>query len=181
MNIEPSTLSLAAAAFYFLVACGAIYAGRTASALSQPPWHRQIWFGTAVFFLALIAWRLFAVEDLLRAEMREILRNASAYDARRDFQSAIVAIILSFLAVVAFSALYHNRWALRGRRNAVSVAVVIGCGALLMLIVLRLVSFHWIDALLHGALKLNWFADLGISLGIVLGSLYYVKLVRGRP
>ena len=178
MIIVPSFLSLAAAALYVLVALTAVYAGRTASAFSQPAWHRHVWFGTGVFFLALIAWRVFAVEDLFRAELREVLQNTSVYDARRDLQGAIVAVILLFVAVAVFFALYRLRWALRSRRDTVSVAVVVGCGAMLFLIAIRLVSFHWIDVILNGSLKVNWFADLGISLGITIAAFYYVKLVR---
>lgn len=179
--MEPTILNLLASALYLIVACAALYARVTAATSFQPDWNRRIWFGVVVFFLALVAWRLFAVEDLIRTEMREILRGGSAYDGRRDFQSAIAAAILGLLAVAAFTMLYRVRRLLRGRRNVVSVAAVIGSGAMLMLIALRLVSFHWVDVILYGYLKVNWLADLGISIGIAWGALYYVKLVRTRP
>ena len=178
--MELSILSLVASAIYLMVACAALYAGTTAKTSSQPKWQRWVWFGAAVFFLALIAWRVLSVEDIIRTEIREILRTSNIYQGRREFQSAVAAMILALLAVGAFAALYRARRVLGGRRNFLSLAVLAGCAAMLMLITLRLVSFHWIDLILDGPLKLNWFADLGISVGIALAAFYYVGLVRRR-
>ncbi len=178
--MELSILSLVASAIYLMVACSAFYAGSAAKTSFQPNWQRWVWFGAGVFFLALIVWRVLAVEDIIRAEMREILRTSNVYQGRREFQSAIAAMILALLAVAAFAALYRARRVLGGRRNLLSLAVLAGCAAMLMLIALRLVSFHWIDVILDGYLKVNWLADLGISLGIAIAAFFYVKLVRIR-
>ncbi len=45
------------------------------------------------------------------------------------------------------------------------------------LIIVRLVSWHFIDGFLYGAFKLNWVIDLGTSWIVLASALYYIKVV----
>ncbi|BDI59494.1 hypothetical protein [Qipengyuania nanhaisediminis] len=176
--IEPSALSLFAAFFYAAVAGASIHAGRIAVQSRQARWHRSVFFAIAVLFAFLIAWRVLAVEDILREVMREQLRGEMVYDGRREMQRLIASAIIVLVALGGFALVFRIRASLRGRRNQIAVAAAGGSAAMVLLIALRLVSFHWIDAALYGPLKLNWFIDLGLGLAIMVAALAYTKVVR---
>ena len=58
-----------------------------------------------------------------------------------------------------------------------AVLAGLACAAMILLILLRLVSLHMLDALLYRGPRLNWFADIGATLAVAgLARHYHVSL-----
>jgi hypothetical protein len=181
MTFVPSILSLIASSIYGLVLLSCIVAAVTAKDLRQPPSHMRTWLILAAFFLALAILRVLAVEEWLRDSLRAWLRESGSYRDRRSFQAPLAAALVCILAAAGGWYLYRLMRGLRGRRNVIQAICLMAVLAMLFLISLRLISFHAIDVLLYGPLKLNWVVDLGASLVVLGGAIQYVRVVRGRP
>lgn len=180
MPITASPLSLAAAGLYVLVLVAAVSAAVVARGRKQADWQWRSWLLLAALFTILIAARVVDAENVLRDHLRDALRVDAEYENRREFQRVIVAGIIAIAGMAAFW--WANRIArtIRGRRNF-AVLAALACGfAMLFLIGLRLISLHAVDALLYGPIKLNWFGDIGLSLGVATAALFYIKVVRTR-
>ncbi len=178
MTVAPSLLSIIAAAFYLLVVLAVGAAGVRAGAAGQPNWHRAAWFGLAALFVLLALWRVLALEEIVRAELRDSLRGSGAYEMRRSYQSIIASALVALAGIAGFAAAWRARAFMRGRRNLALLAALAAGGGLVLLVAFRLVSFHWVDALLYGPLKLNWFADIGLSVAVMFAAVFYVRLLR---
>lgn len=181
MTAAVSTISLLAGFLYFLVATACMFAAWTAQTLRQPLLHRRTWLLVAVLFIALMLARLFAVEEGLRDGLRTAMRASGNYEERRALQAPLVAAALVIGTGVGGYLVYRWGRTIRGRRNFMVFASVLAASTMLLLIVLRLTSLHMVDALLYGALKLNWIIDTGASLAVVAAAVTYVRLVRARP
>ena len=59
-------------------------------------------------------------------------------------------------------------------------AAAAGCGIMLAVIAMRVISLHAMDFLLYGPPKLNWIGDLGASCMVMAAAVYYILLLRGR-
>lgn len=175
-----SHLSLIAAGLYAFVAVSCAAAAATAVSRRQRHWHIYAWTALSALFCGLMISRIAGFEELARSMLREELRGGGAYEGRRDFQTRIVAMLLSVGAIGALIWFYRAGRALHGRRNMATIAAL-GAGAgMLLLIALRLISLHAIDKILFGPLKINWFADLGISVLIMTAGAFYFRHVRSR-
>lgn len=177
---EPSTLSLIAAAFYGLVVFTCLLAMAAAFARRQVRWHMLGWAALALLFTVLALMRVFAIEDLLREELRLVLRAEGTYEDRRALQGPVFAGL--FIAVAAAGGFwaFHASRNIRGRRNIAAMAAIAGGCVLLFLLMLRLVSLHSVDQLLYGPLKLNWIIDLGASAVVLASGFLYWRIVTGR-
>lgn len=176
----PSVFSLIAACFYAAVVASCLVALIPSLRRRQARWHVWGWSAMAVLFVTLAAFRVFALEELLREELRDLLRGRGAYDDRRAIQGPI------FAALFVSAAFLGGFWAVRtartisGRRN-IAMAIAIGCGCTLILLnMLRIVSLHSVDTLLYGPLKLNWVIDLGASALVLACGVYYWRVVTGK-
>lgn len=177
---EPSILSLTAAAFYGAVVFACLLALAASVARRQIRWHVIGWSALALLFAVLAAMRVFAAEDMLREELRLLLRAEGTYDDRRALQGPVFAALFIAAAAIGGIWTFHISRTIRGRRNiAAMVAIASGC-TLVFLLMLRIVSLHSVDQLLHGPLKLNWIIDLGTSTIVLLGGVYYWRVVTGR-
>ena len=180
MPIGPSVLSLIAAACYCVVLVFILAAAKIGRQSGQQSWHIICWLGLAFLFAALVFLRVFDVENLLRAEFREILKIQGSYQDRREVQAVFAVTIIVIFSAAGALAVFRLSRMLSGRRSfAVFLAALSGAG-MLALILLRLVSHHAIDALLYGPLKLNWVADLGLTAAVGAAALYYLRIVRAR-
>jgi len=175
-----STFSLAASALYVLVAIVCMSCAVASRNERQQAWHFRLWLGLAILFLSLALLRFLGAEEILRDLMRAALRADAAYERRREFQRPIVAGLVAILAAVCFWIAYRVARSVKGRRNfAVLMAGACGAG-MVILALFRLISLHDIDALLYGPLKLNWIADIGMSVTALGAAIFYLKVVRAK-
>lgn len=180
MSAGASSLSLVASGLYALVVLASLIAANSASHSKQPSWHWQCWCALAALFCALAIARVFALEDIAREAMRELLRSSETYADRRTLQAPIAALVLGGAALGVWVWIRRIDRRIAGRRNqAVALAGAAGTG-IILLIAVRLISFSYLDYLLYGPLKLNWFADLGLTLTAGAAALYYARRVRHR-
>jgi hypothetical protein len=135
----------------------------------------------AVLFAVLIASRTFGIEEALRDASREALQSSGSYSDRRSVQSMIAAFVLVIAGSLAIWLLVRASRVLRRRRDIAVIVALASGGGMLFLITLRMISLHAIDRALYGALKLNWFGDLGATALVLAAAIYYAWVVRLRP
>ena len=176
-----SSLSLVVSVLYFFVVIAAGAAAANAGRRSQQFWHLRGWIILVALFCVLIALRLLDGEEIIRDNLREILRSDTRYESRRDFQRPLVAGLVAIAAVGGFFWIYRVGRRVKGRRN-IAVMLALACGAaMVFLVALRMISLHAIDAVLYGPLKLNWVADVGLSCAIVAAACFYAWIVTKQP
>lgn len=180
MNSGPSLLSLAASAFYILVAAACIGSAVTARQYRQPPRFGHTWLLLVVLFVALAAMRLTGAEEGIRDVVREAMRQGGDYADRRGLQVPVIGALILLVGTGGLLWIYRITRHPQGKRAAARIVAVTSAIVLLFLVGLRLFSLHSIDALLYGPLKLNWVIDIGASLAVMLAALRYVQLVRAR-
>jgi hypothetical protein len=178
MPLGHSLLSLAATGVYGCVLLMCLAAAWTASSSRQMPKHVWTWLLLALFFGVLVVVRLYEVEDAVRGSLRTAMRARGSYDQRRAIQGPIVAAIILLVGATALVLLNRIARKVRGQRNLALAAALVAAFAMLVLIALRVISLHVIDAFLYGPLKLNWVIDLGTSLIVLSAAAYYTRLVR---
>ena len=153
---------------YLGLAASVLYAGTAftcglAANSSHSVRNRKFWWASAAFFLALAAVRSTGLEALATENLRQWLHDQGAYGDRRILQRPIAAC-----AVVVLSAALFVFWSKRPAVRAsprqwakfwATVGIVIMSGVIGM----RLISFHDLDSLLYGPIKLNWLLDVGSS------------------
>lgn len=178
MHSVPSTLSLVAVGLYIAVAGGALMVWLRAFQQRQAAWHRQAWSIIAVMFVVFGLMRVFGIEDLLQTDLRSALYAENRYEERRVYQGPLFGVVFTVAAVMAAGLSYYISKGVKGRRN-VATLVAVGCtGGMIMLTALRLVSLHSVDALLYGPLKINWIADVGLTLSVLGCAVRYRTVVR---
>ena len=175
-----SYFSMAASLLYLVIVVACLGAGATAVKQRQLRWHRRVWFTVAILFIALFVLRWFGIEEGLRDGLREIMRSDGSYSDRRGIQSIIASIILAISGAAGFWWTYRLTRLSRGKRDLAVIGAIASAGAMLFLLVLRLVSLHAIDRLLYGPFKMNWIVDMGSSVAILFAAIFYVTRVRER-
>jgi hypothetical protein len=180
MLAETSALSLAAAALYSIVASACLFASFVALRAQQQTWHLRTWLLLAFLFLGLLIIRLLGTEEAVRDALRAALRANASYAERRNFQGPIVAIVMVLGAAWAFWWISSAAKLVRGRRNIMLKLAQLSALGMIMLVGLRLVSFHAVDRLLYGPIKLNWITDIGTSMLVLVTAICYVQIVRER-
>lgn len=177
VSIAISTLSIMASALYVLVVFATGVGAGVANSCKQQAWHWRSWLLLACFFMLLTASRLLDVEETLRDNLRSMLRADAAYDNRRDFQRPLVAGLVVIAAMVGFWWTFGIAGRITGRRNITVMVALISGAFMILLIAMRMISLHLIDALLYGPFKLNWVADVGLSLIVIGAAIYYIRVV----
>ena len=176
----PSALSLVAASLYGVVilCCGmAFWEARNAKQIKL---HRKVWVAIAILFGLLIVSRLFLIEDILRADLREFLRSEGMFAGRRAMQGPVIAVAIALGTAIALIGTYFAMRRVSGRRNIAVAVAAAGSGIMLAIIAMRIISLHAMDFLLYGPPKLNWVGDLGASCMVMAAATYYILLLRGR-
>jgi len=174
----PSYLSLAAAALYVAVMMICLVAGRSAARAQHRRWQSLAWIALGALFVCLAGARVFGIEEIARDAVRDALRSDGLYDDRRNLQSMVIAGLLVIGAGCGSWFGYRAVRTARRRRDAALAIALAGGVGMAMLLILRLVSLHWVDRALYGALKLNWFADIGLSCLVLLAASHYVYRAR---
>ena len=181
MNSDISVLSLIACVLYAAVCAACTGAGFEARAKRQQAWHLKTWWLIAVLFILLIASRLLGLEEILREDLRDLLRAEGLVESRRAIQGPVIAVAIVLFAAAGMFAVYQVAQRVRGRRN-IAIAVALGaCGLMVATIIMRTISLHAFDRLLFGPLKLNWVGDIGASFAVLAAGVYYVSVLRSAP
>jgi len=181
MPTGASPLSLAAAGFYVLVVIAVCIGAAAAKRHNQQNWHRHSWQLLAALYIILSLFRLMDVEELLRDQLRDAFRSDMAYTGRDDLQRPVTIAVIVIFAAGAFWSAYRISRSIKGRRNFAVIAALAGCLGMLVLIALRIISLHPIDALLYGPAKLNWLGDIGLSCVVAGAALYYTRVTLSSP
>lgn len=178
MQSVPSTLSLVAVGLYIAVVGVALMVWSRAFQQRQAAWHRQAWAMIAVTFVVFGLMRVLGIEEALQTDLRSALYIESRYEERRAFQGPLFGAVFIVAAAMAAGLFYYVANGVRGRRN-IATLVAVGCtGGMIMLVALRLVSLHSVDALLYGPMKINWIADVGLTLAVLGCAVRYRTVVR---
>ena len=173
MAVYPTALSLTAAVIYVGVSVLCVLAwGNARNGSAQASKYRFGWLAIASLFVCLALSRIFVIEDRFDNFLRDMARESGAYEGRTAWQGplSVIAILLVLLVVTILA----RNWARsRGdkRRQALGMAQL-AAFAMMDLIALRLISFHPVDSLLYGGLRLNWWLDIGLTL--VIGSAAWI-------
>jgi hypothetical protein len=171
-------LSSIAAAIYGVVGMACAIAAWVDSRRQPADRGPVIWMAIGLLFIVLAASRLLELEDHLRMALRSWLVANGEYGNRRAIQGPIAAVVLAGLGVWAMVGLMRfqpsfrasdRRAQLWARRAAVAMIVLVG---------LRLVSYHPVDALLYAPVHLNWAIDIGASMTVLLCAALAVAGVR---
>ena len=171
-------LSLVAATLYLLVSACCIVGAVTAARHRQMPWHLRTWIFVAVLFTVLAVMRVFALEDALREHMRLALYTDRTYEERRSVQIPIVASIMVAVAAVASWWFFSVVTKVRGRRNIATTIAKFCAAVMIVLLTLRLISLHSVDAMLYGGpVRLNWIIDIGASVLVMGSAIAYWRIV----
>lgn len=178
MHSVPTTLSLVAVGLYIAVVGGTLMAWSRAFQQRQAVWHRQAWAAIGVMFLVFGLMRVLGIQELLQTDLRSTFHLEQRYEERRVLQGPLVGVILVVAAAMGAGLFYYIANGLKGRRN-IATLVAVGCtGGMIMLTALRLVSLHSVDALLYGPLKINWIADVGLTLAVLGCAVRYRTVVN---
>lgn len=180
MAEAPSILSMLAACLYAVVISATLVAFIEARKARQSPLHGFIWIAIAVIFAFLIVSRLLLIEDAIRTDLRETLRASQVFATRRELQGPFIAAALVICLAVGFGGAYLTMRKIVGRRDRAVAVAATSCAVMLVIVAMRIISLHAMDALFYGPLKLNWVGDLGASVAIIAAATYYVLLLRGR-
>jgi hypothetical protein len=126
---------------------------------------RRHWRFITTFIIALIPWRLFQMEEVVRETLRAVLVTEELYSTRAYLQAPAAAglIALGAIAVGAYVARAKSRpWQLSLSGLAI--------GAMLSLMVIRLVSLHMLDRLIYasiGPFRLHYFVESALLVAII--------------
>lgn len=180
VSSSATMLSLSAAALYALVVLACFVAFLSARSEQQAHSHARLWATLAALFAILIVLRILNIEELLRAELRTWSRDSAAYGQRTGYQLPITIGIVVIFGFAAFGWVFRSLRNMQGRRSIAMVTAELGVMAMLILIVLRMISFNALDKILYGPLKLNWIGDLGAAVMVGGGAVAYTLVVRGK-
>jgi len=170
-------LSLVACLIYVAVAgtCS------LAAIASQTSTSRRFWVMGAVFFLALATLRFTGIEAYVTNGLRGWLYEAGTYQDRRDIQRPLAAGAVVALSGALFFFYWKRPKPRAGPREWSKFWGMLGIVAMGGVIAMRLISFHELDRLLYGPIKMNWILDIGSSALVMWAALRFRKLADGGP
>ncbi len=159
MSAANPYLIIVAGLLYVTVAVAAVLAARDATLRE----NRIFWLSCAAFFMILAIARTSGFEAFVTSSLRGWLYAEGAYQDRREIQRPLAAA-----AVIVVGAALFWFWLKRPPARATSRAWarfggMVGTAAMCGVIAMRLISFHELDRLLYGPIRLNWILDLGSS------------------
>ncbi|MGV3512584.1 MAG: hypothetical protein ACO1OX_11355 [Novosphingobium sp.] len=135
--------------------------------------HAKGWLVVGGSFFLFLIMRIAQVEDRLRSAGRAWIMVEHGYSKRWDWQAPAAAL----LVVLIFAALFFM-WVRRGRRQdkhapfpQMQRLAFAAVGAMVVLILLRLVSLHAIDSVLYHGPHLNWVVDTASTVVVMLAGI----------
>lgn len=166
-------LGLTAAGLYLAVTAACVFAALATRGEGAPRRARAIWLSIAGLFVILAASRLLNAEERARDMMRAWLNAGVGYESRRSVQGPIAAAVLAASGGAGIALLLGFR---RARPDARALVWAMrAAAAMIVLVALRLISFHPVDAILYRPLRLNWLLDIGLTGVVGLAALAYVR------
>lgn len=159
---------------------GVATAAVLAAGASERPEDRRRWAIIAAFFVALAVLRGSGLEYYLTNELRVAMLEQGLYEKRREFQRPLSALAVVLVAGALYF-LYLKRPVRNGSgREWSRFWAWVGITLMLGVITMRLISFHELDRLLYGPVRINWILDLGSSMLVAFAALRFRK-VSGAP
>ena len=176
MHASRKLLSLTAAGLYLAVAAACAYAAAAARGDGAPRRGRAIWLTIAGLFVILAASRMLNAEERARDVMRAWLNAGIGYESRRTVQAPIAAAVLGLGGAAGIALLLgYGRARSGSRAERAIVWATRAAAAMIVLVALRLISFHPVDAILYRPLRLNRVFDIGLTAVVGLAALAYVR------
>lgn len=169
-------LNIIATTAYVIFLFPCLFAAYQARRCGRPTGHVVTWVVAAMLLLALALSRANGWEDIAREALRSALEQSGNHAQRRLIQAPFMVV-----AIVCAAAMPIYIWATlsrgRPRRSVVLTKLAeLVIAAFVALIALRLVSLHATDRLLYaGPVRLNWVLDGGLSLGLAVLAVLYVR------
>lgn len=176
-----SLFSVLAAGLYALAGAMSLRAWLTPSGGSKRP-NRGFWFVLAAFFAFLAVSRLFGIEAGLTAGLRSELKAQMLYRGRAEIQGIIASVVIvTASAIIAVWLWRRTRtpWRAIAPADRYRMAAEVACGAIVCLVMLRVVSLHMVDSVLYRGPHLNWVVDIGATLAVIVCSIGYTR-ANGR-
>lgn len=138
---------------------------------------RQIhWLACAGWFAAMGISRLLSLEELVRDALRGSLVDAQLYAERSTLQAPILAVLLVGLLGLGLWAMYRGPIRFEGTGQRLIWLSRIGVAGLALLVVLRVLSLHFVDKILYsGPVRLNWVTDGSMTLLVGACAVLYLR------
>lgn len=172
MIYAATPIVLAGTTFLLVVALLCVAAGIRMRLVSRR--RARFWFVAAGIMSIATLYRLIGLEYLIADTLRAAARADGVYNERRPVQAVLTSLIV-LVAVGAILIAIRRRQALRGL-----VPPALALAAYLLLCLLRIVSLHFVDAILYSRpFHLNWLAEGGAL--AVLGASAAVAWWQARP
>lgn len=167
-------LGLTACVVYLFVSAACALAARH----SRTSQSRFFWIFVAIFFSALAVVRGTGIEAYVTDGLRHWLYAEGAYEDRRDIQRPLAAGAVVGISGILFL-LYLKRPSPRaGLREWSKFWGVVGTIMMCGVIAMRLISFHDLDRLLYGPVRMNWILDIGSSAIVTWAALRFRKAIN---
>lgn len=178
----PSALSLLGAGLYVVVALACAMAAIATRGAGEARSSPRGWLVIGVFFVLFALMRLLQTEDILRDLLRGLLEWSDAREGRRALQLPLSLLALAIAGVPAVWLMRRIKAAGVWSRGSALDWARLATLCMVALIGLRLISLHWVDAVLFspaiGPLRINWMLDIGLSVAVLLAALAYAEKVR---
>jgi hypothetical protein len=181
MHESGSIPNYIAIVIYIVCAAAAAVTARFTSRRGLPHRDRLNWWGMACLLIFMAFSRVVGFEHRFSDYFRSLAHLNGVYNDRRELQKPLVAIIL--VSVAAGVGYTLNRELKKGTTHPAARMVFISQIAatiLIVLMTLRMISLHSIDALLYsrGPARLNHILDLGSCIAIAACASYYRWTLR---
>lgn len=173
-------LRLAAIPIYLVAIVLCIAAARTAVRHRGPVSHTALWSGLATLYVLMIVSCLVDFEERWHASVRHLMNAGYGEGVRLFWQPLVAVLAIGFAASAAFLLMRRATPAMPANaRRGLRLAEMAG-SAFVLLVALRLISLHAIDAVLYGGPHINRVIDPGLTLLVAVGAWLFVKGVERR-
>lgn len=173
-------ISIAGTAFYVLTALACLAAAASTKPSDNAADGYWVWILMAVCFSLLTVARLMQWEEVLHFGLKDALQSSGGYGDRRVWQALAVAAVV---ALGAAAAIWFGRTMIRAGRGSLTPTfasarlAMLSLAGMIVLIILRVISFHPVDRLLYGA-RLNWALDPGLTLMVLGAAIWAIRRAR---
>ena len=168
------------AALYIMTALVCLAAAATSMQNDVKSEDYRVWALLAVCFALLTAARLMQWEEALHLWLKDALQSSGGYGDRLAWQAPAVAAVLVLGTAVA---IWFGRTMIRAGRGSLTPTLtparlaMLSLVGMIVLIILRVISFHPVDRILYGA-RLNWALDPGLTVMVLGAAIWAIRQAR---